>query len=183
MSQKSGFEKKDTLVVKGLAILLLLFYHLFENAAMLEQLNVVYAPIPQDIFLMLSGYGNICVAIFVFLTAYGITKGLPAAVEKTYFSDAMQQAFRRFCRLVGNFVIMYLSVNLVWHSWFDYQKLYGKGMQGGILALIDLFGFAQFLGTPTLNMTWWYMELAILFIFLVPLLYPVVKKTGAYSLM
>lgn len=183
MKLKTGFEKKDTLVVKGLAILLMLFYHLFEDAYAVEQLQVIYAPVPKNIFLMLSGYGNICVAVFVFLTAYGITKGCKAAGENIVFLDRMKQAFRRFCRLIANFVLMYLSVNLVWHSYFDYRKLYGEGLQGGIQALIDLFGFAQFLGTPTLNMTWWYMELAILFIFLVPVLYLVVRKTGVYSLM
>lgn len=183
MSLKDTFEKEDTLVVKGLAILLLLFYHLFEDAAVLEQFQVVYDPIPHNIFLMLSGYGNICVAMFVFLTAYGITKGCMAAGENTALVNRMQQAFWRFTKLVGNFVLMYLSVNLVWHSYFDYVKLYGNGMQGGILALIDMLGFAQFFGTPTLNMTWWYMKLAIVFIFLVPLLYPAVRKLGVYSLM
>ena len=33
MRLKTTFEKKDTMEVKGLAILMLLFYHLFENAA------------------------------------------------------------------------------------------------------------------------------------------------------
>lgn len=183
MKLKREFEKRDTLVVKGLAILLLLFYHLFEDAYAVEQLQVLYAPLPKDLFLMLSGFGNICVAVFVFLTAYGITKGCMGAGESPVFLDTMRQAFRRFCRLIGNFVLMYLSVNLVWHSYFDYRKLYGEGLQGGLQAFIDLLGFAQFFGTPTLNMTWWYMELAILFIFLVPVLYPVVQRIGVYSLM
>lgn len=183
MIVKREFEKRDTLVVKGLAILLLLFYHLFGEAYAVEQLQVIYAPIPRDLFFMLSGFGNICVAVFVFLTAYGITKGCIKEGESPVFLDTMRQAFLRFCRLVANFVLMYLSVNLVWHSYFDYRKLYGEGLQGGLQALIDMFGFAQLLGTPTLNMTWWYMELAILFIFLVPILYLVVRKAGVYSLM
>ena len=181
MRLKTTFEKRDTMVVKGLAILMLLFYHLFENAAALEQLNVEYAPFPRDLFLMISGFGNICVAVFVFLTAYGITKGCMTS-EDDSVTALMHGAVGRFCKLIGNFVIMYLSVNLVWHSFFDYVKLYGKGIQGCMLAFIDMVGFAQFFGTPTLNMTWWYMELAILFIFLVPVMYLLVRKAGAYSL-
>lgn len=179
---KGGFEKKDTMLVKGMAVLLLLFYHLFESQELLVSMEVDHSPFSQEAFLMLSGFGNICVAIFVFLSAYGITKGLmkKEADGMTSLADALKDGGRRCLKLIGNFAVMYLSVNLLWFSHFDYVKLYGEGWQGGLLALMDMLGLAQLLGTPTLNMTWWYMELAILIIFLVPLVYPLVKKGGRY---
>lgn len=177
---KNSFDKKDTLVVKGMAILLMLFYHLFESQERLEQLNVNHKPFSQEAFLLLSGYGNICVAIFAFLSAYGITKGLMAE-EGCTLSEMMKQAVKRCGRLIGNFMVMYFSVNLLWFSRFDYGKLYGKGWQGGMLALIDMLGLAQLLDTPTLNMTWWYMELAVMIIFMVPLIYLLVRRIGKYA--
>lgn len=181
---KQSFEKSDTLVVKGVAILLLLFYHLFESQELLVSMEVNYSPFSQDIFLMVSGFGNICVAIFAFLSAYGITKGLMLreSTEDISYSDMLREACGRCLRLIGNFVIMYVSVNLLWFRHFDYAMLYGKGWQGGMLAMIDMLGLAQLLNTPTLNMTWWYMELAILIIFLVPVIYPLVRKAGKYLL-
>lgn len=180
-SQK-GFEKRDTLVVKGIAILLMLFYHLFESKELLTTLNVDHRPFSQDSFLMLSGFGNICVALFVFLSAYGITRGLSAEeAEGAYdLSSSLREAWRRCLKLIGSFALMYVSVNLLWFSYFDYEKLYGSGWQGGMFGLLDMLGLAQVFGTPTLNMTWWYMETALVIIFLIPLIYPAVKRAGRY---
>ena len=179
---KRSFEKRDTLVVKGVAILLLLFYHLFESQELLVTLEVDHRPFSQEIFLMLSGFGNICVAAFAFLSAFGITRGLETDERAgTYgFQQSLGKAGRRCLKLIGGFLAMYVSVNVLWFSHFDYVKLYGGGWQGGVNAVIDMLGLAQILSTPTLNMTWWYMELAVLIIFLVPLLYPLVKKAGRY---
>lgn len=180
MELKKSFDKKDTLVVKGMAILLMLFYHLFQTQELLEQLQVNYKPFSQEVFLTLSGFGNICVAVFVFLSAYGITKGLMVR-QDIAVSEMMKEAVRRCLRLIGNFAVMYISVNLLWFSYFDYAGLYGGGWQGGLIALVDMLGLAQLFGTPTMNMTWWYMELAVLIIFVVPFIYLLVKKIGGYS--
>lgn len=179
---KRSFEKRDTLAVKGVAILLMLFYHLFESQELLVMLEVDHRPFSQERFLMLSGFGNICVAVFAFLSAFGITRGLEADERAGIygFSQSLGKAGRRCLKLIGGFLAMYVSVNVLWFSYFDYVKLYGGGWQGGVYAVIDMLGLAQILGTPTLNMTWWYMEIAILIIFLVPLLYPLVKKAGRY---
>lgn len=177
---KNSFDKYDTLIVKGMAILLMLFYHLFQTRTLLEQLQVNHKPISQDAFLMLSGFGNICVAVFSFLSAYGITKGLMMQ-EGCTLSEMMKEAVKRCGRLIGNFAVMYISVNLLWFSYFDYAGLYGKGWQGGMLAVVDMLGLAQLFGTPTLNMTWWYMELAVMIIFATPFLYLLVKKIGKYA--
>lgn len=178
---KKCFDKKDTLVVKGIAILLMLFYHLFESRELLETLHVNHAPFSRNTFLTLSGYGNICVAVFVFLSSYGITRGLMGEEGLTP-ARMMEGAAKRCGRLMCNFAVMYLSVNLLWFRYFDYVGLYGRGWQGGMLGIVDMLGLAQFFGTPTMNMTWWYMAPAILIIFGAPFLYMLVKKIGKYAL-
>lgn len=177
-----GFEKRDTLVVKGIAILLMLFYHLFESGELLVTLDVDHRPFSQDTFLMLSGFGNICVALFVFLSAYGITKGLSTEESKgtCELAGSLRKAWKRCLKLIGSFAVMYVSVNLLWFSYFDYGKLYGSGWQGGMFGLLDMLGLANIFDTPTLNMTWWYMETALVIIFLIPLIYPAVKRAGRY---
>lgn len=177
---KKSFEKRDTLVAKGIAILLMLFYHLFESQQLLESLHVDHAPFSQNTFLTLSGYGNICVAIFVFLSGYGIARGLMAEGEPA-LSRMLEGAVKRCGRLIGNFAVMYLSVNLLWFTIFDYAGLYGKGWQGAMLAVVDMLGLAQLMGTPTMNMTWWYMALAIVIIFAAPLLWLLVRQAGRYA--
>lgn len=179
---KREFTKEDTLVVKGMAILCLLFYHLFEHYDRVTQLEVDFRPLSMDSFLLLSGFGNICVAVFAFLSAYGIAKGFKAQ-EISDLKNSYRKAVGRYLKLTANFLTMFLSVNLLWFSKFDYKGLYGTGWQGTLYALLDATGLSAVFKTPTLNETWWYMELAVLIIFLVPLLVPVAKKMGKYSIL
>lgn len=171
------FSKKDSMTAKGLAILLLLFYHLFYEEHVIMQMQVNHGPIPKDIFLMGAGFGNICVAIFVMITAYGITKSI-LEVPGMSMKAAYEQAVGRFIKLMGGFAVLYISAIVVWSKEFNLQSLYGHGKQGVILMLCDGLGIAQVLGTPTLNETWWYMALAYTFIFLIPLLAFCVQKIG-----
>lgn len=175
------FSKKCSLMAKGLAILLLLNYHLFEDARAVADLQVDYRPFPLEAFLTFSKFGNVSVAVFVFLTAYGITMGLKCQ-EKITVQTMYRQALKRMLKLIGNFLALYISVIAVWLHWFDLGSLYGGGKQGFLYLLADALGFAQILDTPTLNMTWWYMEIAYVLIFLVPLLCILVQKVG-YSLL
>lgn len=169
-------------MAKGFAILLLLAYHLFENEKIIDSLGVIYAPFPLQGFLCFTNFGNICVSVFVFLTAYGIATGLFAQKETLqeglFWKSAYRQAVKRFLRLMLNFAILYLSVNLLWWFKFDYQSLYGADKQGTLLLLTDASGLSMFFSTPTLNETWWYMEIAYLLIFLIPFLTWLVEKIG-----
>lgn len=176
------FTKQKSLVVKGMAILLLLTYHLFENEQLIQNMHVNHSPFSLSNFLMLTGFGNICVAVFVFLTAYGITRGLLAQGEISA-KETYRQATKRFVHLMLNFAILYVSVNALWWYKFSYKSLYGEGPQGLLYALIDATGFSQFFDTPTMNLTWWYMKLAYILIFLVPFLVWLTKKLGNYMIL
>lgn len=177
------FSKEHSLAAKGLAILLLLTYHLFENEILVTSMDVVYGPFSLQTFLMFTRFGNICVSIFVFLTSFGIATGLTAQKELPPLSDAYKQAGRRFVTLMANFAALYLSVNLLWGYLLDYQSLYGLNKQGILYFVTDGLGLSMFFNTPTLNDTWWYMEIAYILIFLVPLLTYLVKKLGNITLL
>lgn len=183
---QKAFTKIHTNTAKGLAILLLLAYHLFENEALVTSQEVIYQPLPLQGFLLFTGFGDICVAMFVFLTAFGIASGLLAqggfTAEGIAPATACRQAGRRFLALMLQFTALFLSVNLLWMRHFDYSSLYGPGKQGILFFLTDATGLSAPFDTPTLNETWWYMELAYLLIFLVPLLTWLVQKIG-YTLM
>lgn len=179
--REGEFSRESTLIVKGVAILFLLQYHLFGDAVTIADLQVDYRPFPLEGFLTFSKFGNVSVAVFVFLTAYGITRGLMEQ-EGITARNMYRQALWRMLRLMAGFAALYASVTLVWMRWFDFPSLYGEGKQGLLYMLADGMGLAQILDTPTLNMTWWYMEIAYALIFLAPLLHILVQKIG-YSLL
>lgn len=171
------FDKQKSKEVKGLAILFLLAYHLFESADLINSMGVNYAPFSLEKFLLVTSFGNVCVSVFVFLTAYGISVGIWKQ-EGITIADAYKQACRRFFRLVWQFFALFLSVNILWGVFFDYDKLYGMNKQGMFYLLTDATGFSQFFDTPTLNQTWWYMKVAYILIFLIPALAFAVRKIG-----
>lgn len=70
------FNRKDTLIVKGVAVILMVIHHLF---AFPDRLNgVTYISIAtingQTIEYILGHFGKICVAIFTFMAGFGLYK-------------------------------------------------------------------------------------------------------------
>lgn len=177
-----SFTKEHSMMAKGIAIMLLLFYHLFHEKHVLDDMAVNYAPFSENTFLMLAGFGNICVAIFVFLTAYGISTGILKEnsfdVKKIYSDSG-----KRFGKLMLNFFWVYVTMNLVCFPYFNYPSLYGDGKQGVLLMLFDSVGLSPVFDTPILNGTWWYMKVAYLLILLVPLMALAVRKLGNAALL
>lgn len=176
------FTKDHTLMVKGVAIMLLLVYHLFHEQHVLTEMKVNYAPFSENAFLQFAGFGNICVAIFVMLTAYGLSV---AVFENDRFDvkEIYGKSLKRFGKLMLNFSIVYVTANLLCFSHLNYASLYGEGKQGVIMMLCDATGLSAVMKTPMLNGTWWYMKLAYVLIFLVPFLAWCVKKVGNTALL
>ena len=68
-----NFDKTETGKVKGIAICLLLFHHLFYSQARVDAGGVVFRWLPQSLVMSLATGARVCVPIFVFLSAYGLT--------------------------------------------------------------------------------------------------------------
>ena len=176
------FTKEHSLMVKGIAIMLLLVYHLFHEQYVLEEMQVNYAPFSENAFLQFAGFGNICVAIFVMLTAYGLSM---TVFENPVFDirEIYKNSLKRFGKLMLNFFWVYVTANLLCFSYLNYGSLYGEGKQGIIMMLSDATGLSAVMKTPMLNGTWWYMKLAYVLIFMIPLLAWIVKKVGNVALL
>jgi uncharacterized membrane protein len=74
MKEKFSFTKYYTEMMKGVAILLMLFHHLFGFPSWFVE-GVTYIGIPFRVNTaeyVLGQFGHICVAIFAFLTGYGM---------------------------------------------------------------------------------------------------------------
>uniref|UniRef100_UPI0040569137 acyltransferase family protein n=1 Tax=Acetatifactor sp. TaxID=1872090 RepID=UPI0040569137 len=171
------FSKENTAIVKGLAIILLLLYHLFENEYETIMLGVDFRPFSLESMLKLVEFGNICVSVFVFLTAFGISKGI-LLQENISVENVYSQATKRFFTLMFHFVCAYVSANLFWWYRFDYPGTYGIGKQGFLNICLDATGLVNFFGGNTMNVTWWYMKIAYILIFLIPLLALGIRKIG-----
>lgn len=180
MKKPESFTKDCSNIAKGVAIILLLIHHLFREEKDVVEMGVKTFFLSRERLIELAGFGKITVAIFVIITAYGISKAIYS--KESDIKDSFNGALKRFFKLMLNFFVMYLSILAVFGYKFNLQSLYGAFPQGLIAMLADSAGLAESMGSPTLNQTWWYMDLAYILIFLVPLLAYGAKKIG-YSIL
>lgn len=175
------FSKEDTLAIKGIAILLMIQHHNFGVDDMVSEYNINCYPFSPEFVFLFSRFCKICVGMYVFLSAYGLTLSL-----KKYSSDTI---------LSGRQYSLYIKtrlIKLMWGYWFIFftaqivcaiinQRQMSVYFNNGILLgiyrfILDFLGLSKLFDTGMLNGTWWYMSLAILIVIIVPFIAKLNKK-------
>ena len=176
------FDKRQTNIAKGIAVLFLLWHHLF-----------LYTPDGTDAFIsifsirgiaietVLAAYLRVCVAMFLFLSGYGLykswvknnSKDVQYVRKKQFFISQLLFVKKHILKLLLGFCFIYiLFVPL--SIWFGqpFWEVYGNPFIG----LLDFLGIADLVGTATMNQSWWFMSLIIVLYILFPILVGVMKK-------
>lgn len=163
-----GLSQQDTNVLKGFAILLVLFHHLWLVGDDLLQLgDGVITPLEEKLrFICISG--KISVAIFVFLSGYGLAKSYHDSI-KFYF--------------VHRFTKLYLNYWLIWLLFvplgvFCFNRTFTDVFHDNIIpkVLVNLSGLTYCFGAWGYNPTWWFYSCIILLY----ILYPFIHKSMKY---
>lgn len=166
------FSKRYTNIIKGIAILILCWHHLFwHNVAVPVDLKT------SELMDILVPITKVCVALFTMLSGYGIYESFQkgkTAYGKFVCSHVM--------KLWINYWWIYIPV-LILSFWFHRQgtpvQIYGTGLIGLRNLLLDAFGLRAVIYSATLNNTWWYMEAAVVFYLSFPLLHKMLNKFPA----
>lgn len=179
------FTKKDTALVKGVAILMMLFHHCFESTSRFAGYTLNFFPLTEGYTVLIASFFKICVAIFVFLSGYGIAISL-SKVDPASPSGYIKQICRRTFSLMSGFWIIFIlsiiSAAIIMPSMLNVYKDEHL-LNSLVFVLYDFLGLAELFGTPTLVGTWWYMSLALIIIAVMPLAYRLYKKYGAVPLL
>lgn len=168
---KDVFSKEDSMKVKGISILLLLFHHLFYNLSHIEESGMQFLFVTATQIVPIAVLARICVYLFIYLSAYGLTIQYTSKKESTdrWLLKRWLSLMRPFWFVYVIMFFMYLSV--VKNPFYFYE--------GNILYLIlDVLGWSDFFGTPILSAPWWYMCLAQLILLLIPFLTVFCEKLG-----
>lgn len=167
MTDKSFFlSLKDTNVLKGVALLMLLFHHLFYVQKGLYddiQLTSTHALV-QDIGI----WCKLCVAIFIFLSGYGLTVG---AMKTNGITNLRYFYWHRFTKLLLNYWFIWLIFVPV--SVFVFGRTFSDAYQSHIIPklILDFFGIINCFGWYGYNATWWFYSCIIVLYFCFPFLY------------
>ena len=175
------FSKDDTLAVKGIAILIMMQHHCFRNASLFANYDVSFYPFSESLIVPISNFFKICVGMFVFLSAYGLTVSLKK-YDSQYSLNSKQYTDYLNTRLV----------KLMWGYWFVFilsqiltifiapehtMRYFENGMfRGAFNVFVDFLGLSNLFGTISLNNTWWYMTLAVFIVLVVPFIAKALKK-------
>lgn len=183
------FLRKDTYAIKGIAIILMLFLHLFYQASSYEQHLITPIFFSTEELIKISMIGKICVSLFVFLTGYGFQAYLNETNNLyTREQNTSSIATYRWLKLITNFLFIYILFFIIYifYDWIEKNNISipAPYLQGDLwfrfLSIItDSIGLSSLFNTNTMNPTWWYMSLATINIFILPLLSSGVKKIGS----
>ncbi len=177
-----SFSKQDTLVVKGVAIVFLVFYHCLATKDRLMGYEISFAPLKDYYAYYIFESMNVCVGTFAFLSSYGLMR----TISSKYFRDGKNSLdskdstsflTKRTISLLMAFFIPYVVCTAVAMIAMN-KNPYGEGAVFVLNMLCDMFGLAGILGTPMMVSTWWYMSFALVIIGLMPVTVNLYKKCG-----
>lgn len=170
------FDKNATCLCKGIAICLMIYYHLF-GATDLSMFQVVLPPV----FGILGPYGNVCVMFFVLLTGYGFGIRHISRPE-SYPRQILPRLLRLYQGYLPAFLIGLFGSLLLSQGKADPLTVYGSAPAEFLRhLLLNLLGLSHLVygdGLYTLNQTWWYMSLALILILILPLLCRLYRRWG-----
>ena len=181
------FTKEHTMQMKGIAIIILLFHHCFLNAQRwatvpYEKLAttkgwgyypISFAPFSSHTIQYLASFSKICVAMFVFMTGYGMWVSYESQKKKTTMSNYIK---KRMVTLMTGFLIIFVVTEILAIPTGRFIEVYGHDFRSVVYMIIDALGLAKLLGTPLFCLTWWYMSLAIVLIMIFPFVHSIMEK-------
>ena len=174
---KQIFSKDDTLVIKGVAIIFLVFYHCLSSRERLFGYDVNFFPLTEYYAYYIFESMNVCVGMFAFLSSYGLMRTISGKYTEMNAQNSTDFVTRRTVSLIMAFFIPYVVCTLLSLIFFDYNP-YGKGEIFVFNMLSDMLGLAGMLGTPMMVGTWWYMSFALVIIWLMPFTVNIYRKYG-----
>ena len=181
------FTKEHTMQMKGIAIIILLFHHCFLNTQRWATVPyekpattkgwgyypISFAPFSSHTIQYLASFSKICVAMFVFMTGYGMWVSYESQKKKTTMSNYIK---KRMVTLMTGFLIIFVVTEILAIPTGRFIEVYGHDFRSVVYMIIDALGLAKLLGTPLFCLTWWYMSLAIVLIMIFPFVHSIMEK-------
>lgn len=179
------FTKEDTNVAKGVALIMMYIHHMYFEKATYEAFTIDFFPINEAQALILSALCKICVAIFVFLSGYGLVIAYKKN-QNASIKDYYRYNLGRYIKYILSFMIIFIVFDLVCTlsgNANNHTAVFGTGLTGIANMLLDLLGLSTIMGTPTFCATWWYNSIFVTILLLLPILWVLYRKIGVATLL
>lgn len=160
-----SLSKTDTGALKGIAILAMLFHHIYTcPPAGVEPYT--------GILLFLGTLGKVCVSMFLFCSAYGLS--VQYAGTETV-EDSIKFVVKRLIRFYANYWFIFLIFVPIGVFVFGrtLTDAYGANVNVWAKLCYDLLGMNS---TSSYSITWWFNRLIIMYYVVFPIAYHVSRK-------
>lgn len=162
------YTKEETLKAKSIAILLLIFHHMYFNADSVA-VNIDNKFIDIHKLSSIAQDARFCVWIFVFLSAYGMTF--------TYYRWS-GNTNRFFWHRLVSLQSFCLPILIVYYCLAIIYKNGGAVFEKPYYILFNVLGLSDMFGMPALGVGYWYINFTILLILFLPLFILLCEKCG-----
>lgn len=171
------FTKTDTLKVKAIAVILMLFHHLFYKNSYLNQFQIAVPKwLDVEQLTRMGTDARICVWIFVFLSTYGIS--LKLLTNKDEIPNAII-LYKQWWALMRPYWFVYIVFFFVSFILPTSAYTFHDGQYTHIFA--DFMGCAELFGIELWMGSWWYMCFAQVLLIMLPLFVKFVNCVGVFS--
>ena len=165
------FDRNASTALKGIAIIMLLFHHSFGKAGYYEGYTVFFFPFAETQINNIAVSFKICVAIFAFISGYGLFLNYQ---EKDKTLSSSKWCIQRYIKSFSGYWFAWTLIVII-RQIIDgktAEVFFDNGPYKGVAYIvINFLGLSQIFNTPTLNMTWWYMSAVFSFIIFLPVIY------------
>lgn len=156
-------DKRQSLMLKGGGILLMLTHHLFYNDWSRELYNDIYFH-GVGLVNQIGIFSKLCVAVFVFVSGYGLAVSTPVNIRLKDFY------WHRFKKLYLNYWFIWVLFVPIGIFVFGRSLSDAYGDNVVVKSVLDFFGILKLFGTEHYNPTWWFYSCIIVLYLLFPLL-------------
>lgn len=176
----NSFSKQYTLMTKGVLAIMLLMHHVLALNNVMEY-GVKTLINDYELLNEIVTFCKTCIAGFAFITAFGMTRifmKMPDDDPKSLFLVSIKRLVKLELTILIVFVLAILYKRFVLTE--SIRAIYigedNDNIKMLLYMFIDAIGMAKYAGTPTLNITWWYLSFAILLIIIMPFIYKMYQK-------
>lgn len=171
--------KRETNIAKGIAILLMFFHHLFSSTARINNYELTGLICNSKTTAYVANQLKVCVAMFALISGYGlyvVTRKAEEENQKLAFKWFAGETAKRYWRMIRDIWVI-LPLMMILSVLFHFSRVPSTVWKnGGVIKEIKGFfanmtGLAGILGYKWFVKSWWYLGIAVIFIFVFPIIY------------
>lgn len=165
------FGKRQAIAIKGIAIQMMLWHHLYSNMDGVRKagMDTSFTPFPEYNMVNIAKVLKICVSLFAIVSGYGLYLDFSRSSKRE-----IEWVGHRLKKLMTDYWFVFLLAFFITMI-IDKRPIkiyFGNNLWEGCVNLVlDFLGLANIFESSTMEGTWWYMSAAIMYIVLTPIFF------------